>query len=360
MSDVPLNEVAPAAPADPAVTRDRTALWTKLLAAGVVVALLGVAGVGWRVASMQDALARQAAQANAAAAEALVLARQSQDIARETAARAALLEGRLAEVSVQRAQLEELMQSLSRSRDENLVVDIESALRLAQQQAVLTGGTEPLVAALQAGAQRIERAAQPRLANVLRALRRDIDRVKAVNFADTPAILQRLDELVRAVDELPLASGPPASLGESPARRAVGAVGAASASLPPPFAPWSSAWWQSWGERARDEALRLVRVSRIAVPEAALLSPEQSFFLRENLKLKLLNARMAVLARQFDGARTDLATAQSAMARYFEPGARRTTQAQGQLAQLQQQLRQVELPRIDDTLAALAAVAGAR
>ena len=41
---------------------------------------------------------------------------------------------RLGGVELQRSQLEDLMQSLSRSRDENLVVDIESALQLAQQQ----------------------------------------------------------------------------------------------------------------------------------------------------------------------------------------------------------------------------------
>jgi uroporphyrin-3 C-methyltransferase len=48
----------------------------------------------------------------------------------------------------------------------------------------------------------------------------------------------------------------------------------------------------------REEARNLVRVSRIDNPEAVLLSPEQTFFLRENLKLKLLNARLGLLARQ--------------------------------------------------------------
>jgi hypothetical protein len=85
-------------------------------------------------------------------------------------ARQALADARIAEVSLQRTQLEELMQSLSRSRDENLVVDIEAALRMAQQQAQLTGSAEPLLAALKSAQQRVQRAAQPRLAPVLRAL----------------------------------------------------------------------------------------------------------------------------------------------------------------------------------------------
>jgi uroporphyrin-3 C-methyltransferase len=97
------------------------------------------------------------------AAEARASAKSPQELVRETAARLAVAEVRLSEVALQRSQLEDLIQSLSRSRDENLVVDIESALRLAQQQAQLTGSVEPLVATLKSADQRITRAAQPRL-----------------------------------------------------------------------------------------------------------------------------------------------------------------------------------------------------
>jgi hypothetical protein len=93
-----------------------------------------------------EQLARQSADTGTQAIEARTMARQAQDLSRETAARLAVTETRLSEVSLQRSQLEELMQSLSRSRDENLVVDIESAMRLAQQQAQLTGSLEPLLA----------------------------------------------------------------------------------------------------------------------------------------------------------------------------------------------------------------------
>jgi hypothetical protein len=74
------------------------------------------------------------------------------------------------------------MQSLSRSRDENLVVDIESAIRLAQQQAQLTGSVQPLLAALNSAEQRLTKVAQPRLAPVLRAVTRYIERIKALTL----------------------------------------------------------------------------------------------------------------------------------------------------------------------------------
>jgi len=93
-------------------------------------------------------------------------------------------------------------------------------------------------------------------------------------------------------------------------------------------------------------------------PEA-LLTPEQAFFVRENVKLRLLNARLALLSRQYDIAQADLRDAQSMIERYFDRGSRRVGLAAEQLRQLTAQARQVALPRPDATLAALAtAVAG--
>ena len=73
------------------------------------------------------------------------------------------------------------MQSLARSRDENLVADIEAALRVALQQSALTGSAEPLVAALQQADERLARSNQPRLERVRRAIARDLDRVQAAS-----------------------------------------------------------------------------------------------------------------------------------------------------------------------------------
>ena len=171
--------------------------------------LLGV--LLWqKVNNMQEHLARQSADAQSQSLEARTLARQAVALAQETAAHAAVLDSRLSEVALQRSQLEELMQSLSRSRDENLVVDIEAAVRLAQQQAQLTGSVEPLLAALKSAEVRINRAAQPRLTPVQRAIGRDVARIKATALADTPALLVKLDELVLLADDLPVANALPA------------------------------------------------------------------------------------------------------------------------------------------------------
>jgi uroporphyrin-3 C-methyltransferase len=171
----------------------------------VAIAALASSGLLWqKLNTIQEQLARQSADAGAQAIEARTIARQAEDLVRDTAARLSVAEARVGEVALQRSQLEELMQSLSRSRDENLVVDIESAIRLAQQQSQLTGSLESLVAALKSANQRIERAAQPRLAPVQRAIGRDLDRLTRATVTDTAGLLARLDDLVRQVDELPV------------------------------------------------------------------------------------------------------------------------------------------------------------
>lgn len=337
----------------------RGSSWVLGLVGAVAVASLTSSVLLWqKLSSIQEQLARQSADAGTVAIEARTLARQAEELVRDNTARLSVAEAKLSEVALQRTQLEELMQSLSRSRDENLVVDIEAALRLAQQQSQLTGTLEPLVAALKSAQQRIERTAQPRLAPVQRAITRDLDRVTRTSVTDTTGLLARLDELVRQVDELPIQN---AVLQTPAARRSAEAKAPAASKAP---AADERPWWQSSLERSwevvRDEARSLVRVRRIEHPEAILLTPEESFFLRENLKLKLLNARMGVLARQFDAARADLGAAHVALQRYFDPQSRRSQNMASVLQQAQASLQTSELPRLDETLAALTTAASGR
>jgi uroporphyrin-3 C-methyltransferase len=342
----PLPDPLPAAPAEQAGGRTRRLAYGALV--GVALLALASSALLWqKLSTIQEQLARQSADAGSNAVEARALARQAQELARDIAARQAVQDTRLNEVALQRSQLEDLMQSLSRSRDENLVVDIEAGLRLAQQQAQLTLSAEPLLAALRTADQRLARAGEPRLARIRTAVTRDIDRIKAAAVADVPGILLRLDEAARQVDELPLGN-------------AVGAGAARGAAKAEPEPPASPTWWRQLLGAVREEARSLVRVSRIDAPEAALLTPEQGFFLRENLKLKLMNARLALLSRQIDAARADVASAHAALNKYFDPNARRTQALAASLQQMQTQLQVVDVPRIDETMATLATAAAGR
>lgn len=328
--------------------------------------------------NVQEELVRRNAEASTQAMEARTLARQANDSAVSLAAQLVLQEARLSEVSLQRTQLEELMQNLSRSRDENLVIDIESAVRLAQQQALFTGSPEPILAALKSAEQRLERAAQPRLNPVQRAIARDMDRLRAASLTDVPALLMKLDELARLSDDLPLANAVGLSRGTATpvAARDASAPNAPLAAAVPqaeranaldtalPWWSWQRIQQQLWPTRffesLRQESRLLLRVSRIDQPEAALLSPEQSFFLRENLKLRLLNARLGLLSRQTEGVRSDLANASAWLAKYFDANSRKTQLASNLILQVQSQIKSNEMPRLEETLSALATAAAGR
>ncbi len=331
-------------------------LWSLGLASAVSLAL--VWNTQQRLRSLEQELVRRQQGSQDAATEARTLARQAQEVSTEVQAKQGLLEARVAETALQRGQVEELLQSMSRSRDENVLADVEAALRVALQQSAITGNAEPLVSALRQADERLARYNQPRMERVRRAVGRDLDRVRAAQVVDIPSLAVRLDEAVRLVDDLPLLS--------SPERRTTVALpvrpAAKAASAPASTASGLEAWRQTWdgvSGAVWDEVRSLVRVTRIERPEAALLAPEQSFFLRENLKLRLLNARLSVLSRQFDLAQADLAQAQQMLDRYFDRGSRRVGLAAEQLRQVSQQARQVSLPRPDDTLSALAtAMAG--
>lgn len=370
--------------------RQSGATLTQAVVAGVGLVALLALGLAWqsqqRLKQVEQELVRRQDSSQSEANIARDQARQAQDLSRDTAAKVALLDARLAEVAVQREQLETLMQSMNRSRDENVVGDIEASLRVAMQQSTITGSAEPLVAALRQADERLGRYKQPRLEGVRRAVTRDLERIKAVSVVDVSTLTIKLDEVVRQVDDLPLlavaqpgqdpagAAATPAAQHPTPSPAAVKtaasrkAASGASAGASQAAEDGEPGWWTRLWDQAGDrwttlsgdiwrEARGLLRVTRIEHPEAALIAPEQSFFLRENLKLRLLNARLALLSRQFDTAQVDLREAQAMLDRYFDARSRKLTQTTELLRQVQGQSRQVSVPRPDDTLAALSAVA---
>jgi uroporphyrin-3 C-methyltransferase len=93
-----------------------------------------------------------------------------------------------------------------------------------------------------------------------------------------------LDEMVALADELPLANEFNRNVANAakPAETSDGTVR-------------NESWWKVILDRVTVEARGLLRVSRIDSPEAALLAPEQGFFLRENLKFKLLKILQEIL-----------------------------------------------------------------
>jgi uroporphyrin-3 C-methyltransferase len=380
----PMAVVPPAPPAVPAVVHTvshaprhwQLLAWIAAVAFGVmsVAAFVSAWHTQQRVKALEQELVKRQQTSQTDATEAKVAAKQALDSVRDLNGKVGVLDERVAESQMQRSQVEDLIQSLSRSRDENVLADVEASLRVAMQQAALTGSTDPIVTILKQSDERLARYNNPRLERIRRAIARDLDRVRTASAVDVPSLTIRLDEAVRMVDELPLVSTPErataagraaaASAAASISSPRVAAKAASAPSLPasPPPPAWVAALqhaWEGFSVPFLGELKQAVRVTSIEHPEAALMTPEQSFFLRENLKLRLLNARLAILSRQFDLSQADLQQAQTALDRYFDHGSRRVVAVSELLKQVSAQARQVSFPRPDDTLAAVsAAVAG--
>lgn len=293
-----------------------------------------------RIAGTEEQLARRLRDIEADAREARAVAREAQEALRETQGRLGQLESRVAESQSQQLALEALYQDLSRNRDEWQLAEVEQILAIASQQLQLAGNVRAALLALQLADQRLARADRPQFQPIRRALANDIEKLKAAPTVDLPAMSARLDNVIAAVDSLPLAFDE-----------------RTAAASPPKPAPPPPSTAMGFVERLGGEVWRelsqLVVVRRIGPDEPPLLPPSQAYFARENLRLRLLNARASLLLRDEAGYRQDLRAAASWIGRYFDPDAKRTAQALAQLKQLSAATITFEMPTISESLDAV-------
>jgi uroporphyrin-III C-methyltransferase len=314
-----------------------------LLLALVAVALAAVlAGISWfdarqSIGSIREEVARRLRSSEDDAREARAVSRQAQEALREANVKIAQLEGRLAESQSQQLALEALYQELSRNRDEWQLAEIEQVLAIASQQLQLAGNVRAALLALQLADARLARTDRPQFAPIRRALARDVERLKAVPAVDFAAMTSRLDSLIAGVDGLPLAFDERLEKSATP-------KGAAAA---------ERGFFSRLGAELWSEISQLVVVRRMGAAEPPLLPPSQAYFVRENLRLRLLNARADLLARDEAGYREDLRAAQAWVQRYFDGSSRRTGDALGQLKQLAGASISFEMPTISDSLEAV-------
>ena len=346
-------------PNEPSVPVTPTRTWPMWLALGLSVVAVAVVGLqSWQNSKQQQAVLTRYADMQALANQAKRNADDTLTLVQGLQARLVVTEERLADVALQRGQLEELIRSVSRSRDDGLIQDIDSALRLALQQAQLTGSVQPLITVLQATSQRIAKSSQPRLNAVQRAIERDLAYIHQAALLDVPGLADRLDEMMVAMDGL------------RPLSHAVNAVPADAVAMPTPpaFGLSSAQGWQAltaqswaWLSHVWSEVLHsakdLIRISDIERPEAMLISPEQVFMLQQNLKMQLLNARLGLLSRHLSVAQADIQQVQMYVSRYFDPQDPKTARLIKGLAQASDEIGRAESPKIDDTLRALSAAA---
>lgn len=347
MSDAQAQDPNPGpllpAPAAPPQQPVRGAGWRH---PAVILALLALVLLGWqwvetrsRLASLYDDLARRLSEGDSVAKESRGMARQSQESVDALHAKLGALEAKLDEAQGQQAALESMYQEVTRTRDERVLAEVEHAINIAVQQLQLGGNVPGALIALQSADAQLARADRPQFLALRKALARDIDRLKLVQVPDLSGMALKLENVVGAVDALPL-------LFEEKPR------------LPAPVAAQATSPQGVIGGLFADvwrELKGLVRIERLDRPDPALLAPENAFFLRENIKLRLLNARLALLQRDVRTFGDDVRQAHGWIERYFDQRAKTVQNSLATLKQLSGSGISLDLPPLNETIAALAA-----
>lgn len=306
----------------------RRRLWRAALLLAVLL-LLG--WQWWRLADAQEELTRRLAESQEQA-------RLNQEKLLAVAGKVDGLEARLAQSQSRLAGLESLSEELAQGRDERLFAVAEQAVTIAAQQLQLAGNVQAALAALQSADAGLARSGSAQFLPLRRLITRDIERLRALPLADLPGMALKLEAAITAIDSLPLAIE----------QRAQPVTESAAAARP-------VGWWHSLGRDLWSEIRGLIRVERIDSREAALLSPNQAFFLRENLKLRLVDARVALLARDGRSFREDMRQARDWLERYFDRRAKPVHSVVALINSLAATELASEAPNLNETLAALRA-----
>ena len=250
----------------------------------------------------------------------------------EAITHASLLEQKLAASRDEEDALQIIYRELSNNREERVISEIEQLMIIANQQLLLAGNVKPALLALQTADARLQQLNTAQALQLRKSIAQDIQRLQSLPLVDTAGMSLRLENLADSIDELPLVSD------RHPTPEPVQAPS------------WDTNPWRRFAQEVWHDLKRMVRLERIDRPEPPLLPPEQEFFLRENLKLRLLTARIALLQHDEESYRADLQTAEQWLRNYFDLSDRATQAALVNIQQLSSSNIVIELPDISESL----------
>ena len=336
-NNMPITGSAPetSKPATMPIMRRRN---TALLVFVIVVLLAIIAALLWqsintrqRFDALEQVLTQRLEQYTSVNQQSIALAKRAEERSSEAVAKTQLLEQKLAESRNQQESLQTLYHELAYNREERVVAEIEQLLIIANQQLQLAGNIKPALLALQTAYTRLQQIGTPQAVMLRKTIIDDIQQLQNLPQADIGEMNIELESLAQAIDTLPLVSDRhPKSTISQPVTQAN---------------PWRQLAYEVW-----QDFKSLVRLERIDRVEPPLLSPDQTFFLRENVKLRLLMARIALLQHDAVIYRANMKAAEQWIQQYFdvrEPAVRKVLFG---IQQLSQAAVDTSIPDINESL----------
>jgi uroporphyrinogen III methyltransferase/synthase len=282
--------------------------------------------------------------------------------AQQASAQMDLLRNRLADDEASQQALARQYADLAHNHDDWMLTEAGQILTNASEQLALTGNTKRALAALQNVDARLATSGSAQVIAVRQTIATDISRLKAAPSIDLAGLALKLDGAVSQVDTLPLAGEAPVTpqapqitqpgLNNTMATATATAKAKAKAKAAAHDARWKT-WLRQFTAEAGQQLAGLVQVRRIDNADAMLVSPEQGNFVRENLKLRLLSARVSLLSHNDVTLKADLRDADAALMRYFDHDAKSTQALHDLLRQVQAGANAAALPNLDDSLRAI-------
>lgn len=214
------------------------------------------------------------------------------------------------------AQINDLSKSFQliadRGSDLVLVNDIEHLVTIAQQQLQLSGSVANAIISLETAQAQLARANKPELASLQQTINGDLDKLRATSTVDVAMLSHRLDELASLVAQAPLIVPDIASASRTESDNASttsdinreekteSTVSSADTDIP---------WWKNAFKVTSDLASsaaatlkhdlnEFVSVIRVDDSAALLISPDQATRFRDNLRLRIMTAQLALLMGQ--------------------------------------------------------------
>lgn len=308
----------------------------------IVIALMALAATGWQwlenlknASALQQTLTQRLSEFSENSRESLIISKHAAENATQADAKITVLQEKINESRAQQEALQTLYQELANNRDEWAIAEVEQLLIIASQQLQLAGNVRSALLALQAAATRLQQIDKPRVIQLRKAIDKDIQKIQALPTVDIVSMNLKLDSLIDIVDKLTLISErhPKA---ESP-------------TMP----DWDTQPWRRLTQEVWQDIKRLVRIERMDQPEPALLAPDQTYFLRENIKLRLLAARIALLQHDDATYHADLRRVDGLLKRYFDANDSMTQEALGILQQLSSSGITIDIPDVSESLNAV-------
>lgn len=248
--------------------------------------------------------------------------------------------------------LEKSMRSLYREQrkagDEQdwSIAEVLYLLSAAHQRLLLAQDVPAALAALQAADKRLQHFTDPRFLNVREQLAKDMNKLRTLESADINGMALRLRQALANIDDFPLLQGQQAS---TMSLDEVTASETASSEAQPS--------WQAMLDAVWKEAQSLVTIRYNNSGDVGLLAPEQRYFLRQNLRLKLETARFALLRQDTKLFHSALEQVQEWLNRYYDVSDAQVKLLLSEVANMQSQELAPPLPDISASLKALQALA---